>query len=462
MLQRYIGDRAFYRRALATALPIILQNLITNFVAMLDNVMVGQLATAQIGAVTIVNNNLLFIFNLCMFGCASSAGIFTTQFHGSGNQEGIRHTFRFKMFSCILLTLAAAGIFFFGSDALVGLYLRGEGDPLLAADTLLYGRQYLHIMILGLIPFSVTNAYAGTLRECGHPTVPMVAGIVATAVNLVGNYVLIFGHFGAPAMGVAGAAIATVASRYVELAIVMIWTHCNPGKNPYIRGVYRSFHIPGQLLRSVLVKGFPLILNETLFSAGLAFLNQCYSMCGLDVVPALSISTTIYNLTAVIFRSLGITVGILTGQMLGAAMAETEVRDSNRKLITLCVFSGIVFGAVTAAFSGGFPLVFNTTDSVRHLAGQLILISAICMPLHAYIMPVYFTLRSGGKTWITFLFDCGAIWALMLPLAFCLTRFTSLPIIPVYIFCNAVDAVKCAVGVVMIRKGNWVQNLAIK
>ena len=121
MLQRYIGDRAFYRRALATALPIILQNLITNFVAMLDNVMVGQLATAQIGAVTIVNNNLLFIFNLCMFGCASSAGIFTTQFHGSGNQEGIRHTFRFKMLSCILLTIAAAGIFFFGSDMLVAV-----------------------------------------------------------------------------------------------------------------------------------------------------------------------------------------------------------------------------------------------------------------------------------------------------------------------------------------------------
>ena len=197
MLQRYIGDKAFYRRALATALPIILQNLITNFVAMLDNVMVGQLATAQISAVTIANNNLLFIFNLCMFGCASSAGIFTTQFHGSGNQEGIRHTFRFKLLSCLLLTAAAAAIFWFGSDPLVRLYLRGEGDPQLAADTLFYGRQYLHIMILGLIPFSVTNAYAGTLRECGHPTVPMVAGIVATAVNLVGNYILIFGHFGA-------------------------------------------------------------------------------------------------------------------------------------------------------------------------------------------------------------------------------------------------------------------------
>ena len=185
MLQRFIGDRAFYRRAITIAAPIILQNLITNFVAMLDNIMVGQLDTAQISAVTIANNNLLFIFNLCMFGCASCAGIFTTQFYGSGDQEGIRHTFRFKIYSCLLLTTLACGIFWFGADPLVGLYLQGEGDPALAADTLFYGRQYLHIMLLGLIPFALTNAYAGTLRECGQPAVPMYAGFAATLVNLV-------------------------------------------------------------------------------------------------------------------------------------------------------------------------------------------------------------------------------------------------------------------------------------
>lgn len=460
MLRRYIGDKAFYRRVLVTALPILLQNLITNFVALLDNIMVGQLSTAQISAVTIVNNNLLFIFNLCLFGCVSSAGIFTTQFHGSGDQEGIRYTFRFKILSCLLITVLGAGIFFFGSDPLVGLYLRGEGDPALAADTLYYGRQYLHIMILGLIPFAITNTYASTLRECGHPSVPMIAGIAATAVNLVFNYILIFGHFGAPALGVAGAAVATVLSRYVELAIVAVWTHKNSAKNPYIKGVYRSVYMPAGLLRSICAKGWPLILNETLFSAGLAILNQCYSLCGLDVVPALSISTTIYNMTAVIFRSFGNTVGIITGQMLGAGCPEQEVRDSNSQQIALCLFTGVIFALVTMAFSGSFPRIFNTTDSVRQLAAQLILISAAFMPLHAYIMPVYFTLRSGGKTLITFLFDCGAIWALMLPLALCLTRFTDLPILPVYVLCNAVDVIKCIVGFFMIRKGSWIQNLA--
>lgn len=462
MLQRYIGDRAFYRRAVTTAAPIILQNLITNFVALLDNIMVGQLSTAQISAVTIINNNLLFVFNLCMFGCASCAGIFTTQFHGSGDQEGIRHTFRFKIISCALLTVLAAGIFWFGADPLVSLYLKGEGDPALAADTLYYGRQYLHIMILGLIPFSITNAYAGTLRECGQPAIPMYAGFAATLVNLVGNYILIFGHFGAPAMGVAGAAIATVISRYTELLIVVLWTHGHPEKNPYIRGVYRSLRIPASLLRQIIIRGLPLILNEVLFSGGLAFLNQCYSLCGLNVVPALSISSTIFNMTAVVSRSLGATVGIITGQMLGAAQPEQEVRDHNRKLLALCVASGVVFGAITAAFSGVFPKIFNTTDDVRHLATWLILLSSVFLPLQSYNLPAYFTLRSGGKTVITFLFDSGSIWVLMVPLAFCLTRFTSLPILPVYALCNSMETIKCVIGAALIRQGSWIQNLTVK
>ena len=461
MLQHYIGDRAFYRRAIVTAAPIILQNLITNFVAMLDNIMVGLLDTAQISAVTIANNNLLFIFNLCMFGCVSCGGIFTTQFYGSGDQKGIRHTFRFKLISCTLLTALAAAIFWFGADPLVGLYLRGEGDPVLAAATLEYGRQYLHIMIWGLIPFAVTNAYAATLRECGEPAVPMYAGFAATAVNLVLNYLLIFGRFGAPRLEIAGAAIATVISRYVELLIVMLWTHRHTEKNPYVKGLYRGFHIPAPLLRQIILRGLPLLLNELLFSGGLAFLNQCYSLCGLDVVPALSISSTIYNLTAVVTRSLGITVGILTGQMLGADLPEQQIRDDNRRLIVLSVFSGVVFGGITAALGGVFPKIFNTTNEVRQLATWLILLSAVFLPLQAYNLPAYFTLRSGGKTVTTFLFDSGSIWLLMVSTAFILTRYTALPILTVFTLTNVMEGVKCIIGGVLIRKGSWIQNLTV-
>ena len=242
MLKRYIGDRAFYRRVFAVAIPIIIQNAITNFVALLDNIMVGQLATAQISGVTIVNNNLMFIFNICLFGASAGAGIFTTQFKGSNDQEGIRHTVRFKLMICCLLTLIGGFAFYLWSDPLIGLYLTGEGSAQLAADTLAAGREYLFMMLWGMLPFAITNAYASTLRECGHPKVPMVAGVIATTVNLVFNYILIFGKFGFPAMGANGAALATCISRYVELAIVMIGSHCNK-KFHFMKGLYRHFHI---------------------------------------------------------------------------------------------------------------------------------------------------------------------------------------------------------------------------
>ena len=333
MRNSLIGSKAFYRQVLVIALPIILQNLITNFVSMLDNVMVGQLSTAQIGAVTIVNNNLLFILTVSLYGGAAGAGIFTTQFYGSQDQEGIRYTVRFKMLICVGLMLLGCGACLLWSEELIGLYLQGEGDPALRAQTLAYGKQYLQIMLVGMIPFAVTNAYAGTLRECGHPTVPMVAGMVAMGINLVGNYILIFGHFGAPTMGVAGAAVATVASRYAEMAIVVVWTHGNPEKNPYVKGLYRSLRIPATLLKSIVIKGMPLLLNEAAYTVGMAFLNQCYSRCGLDVVPALSISTTFYNLTAAVFRSLGNAVGIIIGRMMGSGADAKKVYGENKNCL---------------------------------------------------------------------------------------------------------------------------------
>lgn len=458
MFKRYIGDRAFYRRVLGVAVPIIIQNGITNFVSLLDNIMVGQVGTVPMSGVSIVNG-LLFVFNLCVFGASSGAGIFTAQFYGSRDDEGIRHTFRFKFLICAAISLLGIGIFLSGGQPLIGLYLTGEGDAATAAGALHHGLNYLHVMLWGFVPFALTNAYSSTLRETGETMVPMVGGITAVLVNLGLNYVLIFGHFGAPEMGVAGAALATVISRYVELAIVAGWTHCNRAQNPYIVGAYRSLYIPGKLLKAIVIKGMPLLANEFFWSSGMAIMSQCYSTCGLDVVPAMNISSTLFNLGSVVFLSMGNAVGILMGQMLGAGNSEAEVRDANRKLVTVSVASGVVFGGLMAAVSGLFPQIYNTTDAVRMLATQLICVSAAMMPFNSYTNATYFTLRSGGQTMVTFLFDSCFVWVCCVPLAFCLSRFARLSILPLYILCQGMDLVKCAIGAVMLKQGKWIQNL---
>ncbi len=458
MLRKLIGDKAFYRKVIAVAVPILIQNGITHFVSLLDNIMVGQTGTVQMGGVSIVNQ-LLFIFNLAIFGISAGAGIFTAQFHGSKDQNSIRYTFRYRLMVSTLISLLTVGIMLLFGNGLISLFLTGEGDPADVAGILRHGRSYLLIMLIGLLPFALSNAYAGTLRECGQTVVPMVSGIAAMLTNLVLNWVLIFGHLGLPAMGVKGAAIATVISRFVELAIVAVWAHTHKTKYPFIRGLYKSFRIPGSLLKPLVVKGAPMLMNEILWSFAITVQSQCFSTCSLDVVGALNIVSTVNQLANVVIVALGTTIGILIGQMLGASRPKEEILTANRQLLTLSVVAGILFGGFLAAISGLFPKLYNTTDAVRHLAAQMILCLAAVKPFQAYAISGYYSLRSGGKTLITFLFDTGFLWLTAVPLAFFLSRFTDMPIIPLYPICLIPDILKAFFGGILLRKVNWTQKL---
>lgn len=223
MFKKLIGDRAFYAKIFALAFPIMIQNGITNLVNMLDNIMVGRVGTVQMTGVA-ATNQLMFVFNLCVFGAISGAGIFGAQFYGSGDQKGVRDAFRFKVVFCTLFAMLGIVLFLTCGDPLINLYLKGEGSAEDAAASLRYARSYMNIMLIGLIPFSVSQCYSSTLRETDCPMLPMIAGLVAVGVNVSLNTVLIFGYLGFPALGVNGAAIATVISRFAELAVLIIFT----------------------------------------------------------------------------------------------------------------------------------------------------------------------------------------------------------------------------------------------
>jgi len=461
MLKRYIGDKAFYRNVIAIVLPMIIQNGITNFVSMLDNIMVGQVGTAAMSGVSIANQ-LFFVFNICIFGAGAGSGIFTAQFHGSKDHEGVRYTFRFKLICCMATALIGIIVFFFWGEPLMNTFLQGEGDPAVAQATLESGMQYLMIMLFGLIPFALKDAYASTLRETGQTLVPMIAGMAAMFTNLILNWILIFGHFGAPAMGIRGAAIATVISRYVELAVVAVWTHRNPEKNLFVPGALRSLRIPGVLLKKIAVKSLPLMLNECLWSLSMTIINQSYSTCGLDVVPAMNIFTTLKQLTGVAYLAMGNAVGIIMGQTLGADKEPEEVRDVNRKLMTVAAGSGVVFALLTVGLAWMFPKLYNTTEDIRTLATQLILIFSLVTPLYAYNHSVYFTIRSGGLILTTTLYDSVSIWVFCVPPVFLLSRLTDIGIIPLFLVGHIIDVVKTLLGVYLLRKGDWIRNLVRK
>lgn len=454
--EKFIGDKAFYKMVLFIAFPIMLQNGITNFVGLLDNIMVGQLGTEQMSGVAIVNQ-LLMIFNLCIFGALSAASLFAAQFYGNGNQEGVRHTFRFKVISCVLLTVLWIAVFYFGGDRLIALYLSNDSAGDIAA-THAAGMSYLKVMLVGLIPYVISQIYASTLRETGQTVIPMIASCVAVITNLVLNYILIFGQFGAPKWGVVGAAIATVVSRFVEMGIVVIWTHMHSDLYVFIQGVYRSLEIPMELVKEIVKKGMPLLMNETLFSIGHAMLVQCYSTRGLNAVAALNITTTITSLFNVIFAAIGSSIGIVVGQLLGAGKRD-EAIETDRKMIFFSVSCCVVIGGMMFLFAPLFPKAYNTAEEVRTLAAGLIRVVGLLMPVSAFYHAAYFTLRTGGKTVITFLFDGFYLILVNVPIAFCLSYFTTLPVLLVYVIVQCAELGKAVIGFVLIKKRVWVNNI---
>ncbi|MDE7303498.1 MAG: MATE family efflux transporter [Oscillospiraceae bacterium] len=455
--KKFIGDRNFYRTVFAIAVPIMIQNGITNFVALLDNIMVGQIGTEQMSGVAVVNQ-LLFVFNLCVFGTLAGPGIFGAQFFGQGNTEGVRNVFRFKAMVGVAVLAAGIMILSFFGDGLISAYLTGEEQSGDRALTLQSGKEYLSIMLVGLIPFTATQVYASTLRETNCTVPPMCAGLTAVLVNLVLDWALIFGKLGLPAMGVRGAALATIIARFVECAIVIVYTHAKSGRNEFIRGVFRSMKVPRELAVKILISGLPLAVNEGLWSSGMAFLNQCYSRRGLDVVAATNISSTIFNLFGVVFIALGSAVGIIVGQLLGAGDME-KARETDTRLVFFTVAAGVLTGSLMAAFSGVFPMFYNTTEQVRELASRLIMIMGIFMPFAAFMHAAYFTLRSGGRTFITFLFDSVYVWAVTIPTALLLVTFTDFDIKKVYFLCQFVDIIKVTIGFILLKKGVWIRNI---
>lgn len=455
--EKFIGDKAFYRYILMLAVPMIAQNTITSFVSFLDNIMVGMIGTEQMSGVAIVNQ-LLFVFNLCIFGGVSGAGIFGTQFFGKGDYEGQKYAYRFKVYISLIITVVALLLFKFSGTQLIQLYLSDSGDVGNIELALQFGLEYLSIMMIGLIPFALSQTYISSIRETGHTLVPMLAGVAAMITNLVLDILLIFGVGPIPTMGVKGAAIATVIARFAECAIVIVWTHRNKAKNPYIIGAYKRIYIPKNILKDILKKGTPLMINEMLWAAGMATIVQCYAVRGLEVVAAQNISSTITNLFNTVYIQLGACIAIVVGQHLGAGRIE-EAKDADRKMI---FFSVLCCGGIALLMMGigrFFPNIYETEESIKELARTFITISAAVMPLCAFSHCSYFTLRSGGKTIVTFLFDSVYTWVIVIPVATILAKYTTLGIGLVFLLVQSLELIKATIGFFMVKSGVWLQDI---
>ncbi len=452
-----IGEPHFYRKVAMVVLPMIIQNTLSNIVGLLDNIMVGQVGTLAMSAVAIVNQ-LMFVFMLCVWGALAGAGIFGTQFFGKRDYDGVRITMRIKFIVAMVISVSAIVFFRVAGAYLIKLYIVDDTPIAEAEQTLKLAENYLNIMLVGLVPFGITQVYAGTIRESGKTTLPMAASMTAMMVNFVFNYILIFGHFGAPKLGVAGAAIATVISRFVEMGIVTVRGHLCHTRYPFLQGVYSKFHIPGNMILPIMSKSLPLLANEALWSMGQAVLLQSYSFRGIEVIAAMNIANTVAQIFNEVFLSLGNSTSIIVGQELGAEHY-AKARIYAWRMAALSVTSCFIMGFLLYTVSPIIPQIYNTEPEIKKQAMEFIRVVSIAMPINAFANVAYFTLRSGGKTLVTFLFDSCFTWVVSVPVSRVLVHYTLWPVTIVFLCVCLLELIKSTIGFILVKKGVWVRNI---
>lgn len=450
-------DKVFYSRMAKIALPILAQGLLTYFVGFIDNIMVGQVGTEAMSGVAI-GNQMHFVYATCILGIVAGGSVFGAQFYGNKNMNGFRESFRFRFIVCLVLSVMAFFILLVFGKRVISLFLYTQEDEVDAAMTLLYGKEYLTILSIGMAPYALTQVYVSAMKDMGKTLIPMISSITAILSNTALNYLLIFGMFGFPRLGVTGAAIATVISRLIELAMILFAVYKPKNTFQCLHHAFGKYKSSAALSSRILFKGLPLMVNEFFWSIGTVIMLQCYSFRGIEVVAGLNIATSMYNIFTVVYQSVGSTVAIMMGQLIGAGKMQ-EARETNKKLFSIAIRSSVLCGIALFAAAPFIPQLYATIPAVRSLSTRLMRILALCLPISCFIHVAFFTIRAGGKTIVTLLYDCLNLWLINIPLAFCLTRYTDLPIVPIYFICQMAELVKLIAGYILVKKGVWLNNI---
>jgi putative MATE family efflux protein len=448
---KFIGPKQFYKDVLKIAVPLMLQQLITSFVNLVDNLMVGQLGDASLGGVAATNRFYMIAF-FATFGILAAAGIFIAQYFGAKDREHMKQSFRFSILSAYLVILPFFvlgflkpewGIQYFTSDA--GIVSEGI--------------KYMSVASFSLLPLGLILAMTSAMRSTGETKIPLYAGIISVLTNAIFNYILIFGHFGFPAMGVAGAAYATIIARFVELGILMFVMKVKAFA--FSTKISEIFHISKMIVRNVSYKAAPLALNEFLWASGMATLFKFYATRGPEVISGMSIAGTTADLFFTLFGGMAVASTVMISQPLGANDLETG-RANGYRMLGFSMFLAMCFAILMFGSSFIVPYFYNVSDEARSISQNVLRIMSFMFWIYMGTAQCYFILRAGGDTKSTFLMDSGFMWFVNIPVVFAFAYLTKYPIYIVYIAGQSTDFIKLSFSYWLVKKEKWVINLTLQ
>ncbi|NLY75431.1 MAG: MATE family efflux transporter [Firmicutes bacterium] len=442
-------DRDFYRQMLKLSLPVMLQNFISAFLNMIDTVMVGKLGETEIAAVGIANQ-YFFFFMMFMIGLSAGCGVFIAQFWGKRDSRNIKRILGIGLGTSVMVSLLFMVLGWLIPDGIMALF---NNDP----RVIRLGAGYLKIVLVSYLFTGITIIYNFSLRSLGITVEPMLISGLAVICNAFFNYVFIFGKMGAPAMGVEGAALATVIARVMEAGVLTAVVY--KGKSALAASFKELTDLSLEFIKKSYRTIFPVLLNDICWGLGTMVYAAVYGRMGAQAVAAVQICNTTSNLFMVAIFGISSAAAVMLGQRIGAGEYELS-RDYARRFCILAIILGIILGLLLAAASPWILNMFNLSMAARHYSQIILyLISALFFIRIFDIVLIVGILRGGGDVRQALLIEGFTMWGIGVPLTILGAFVFKLPIYAVYALALLEEVVKGIIGTMRLKSGRWINNV---
>jgi len=442
-------DNIFYKKMFAIAIPIAIQNFIYSSLNMIDTFMIGNLGGHKIAAVGAANK-VFFLLNLILFGVCSGAAIFSAQFWGKKDKKSIK-----KVLGICLIIAISASVFFTIAALFFGEYVMRIFSN--EQEVIVPGAQYLKILSISYCFTGISFSYINILRSTGEVKLPMKISVGAVLLNTLLNYVLIFGNFGAPALGVRGAAIATTVARVLECSVLLYIVY----KHEYVVAakLNEMFSFTKEFVKEFFKKTLPVICNEFMWALGITVYSIVYGHMGSDSLAATTIAQTVEQIASVLFFGLGSACAVMLGNELGSNENE-KAYDYGKKFLILTVNISFIISIIVIATSPLIANIFNVSDMVKRNIINCNIAFALFLPFKVFnLVNIVGVLRSGGDTKFSLMLDMGGVWCIGVPLVAISGLLLGLPVYIVYALAYVEEIVKFIIGLIRFKSKLWVNNI---
>ncbi|MEY2818103.1 MAG: hypothetical protein RL275_1566 [Chloroflexota bacterium] len=445
----FLKDRSFLREMLTIALPISFQQLINASLNMIDVIMVGQLGEASIAALGL-SNQVFFVFILLLFGLTSGMAIFTAQFWGKQEVDPIRKV----LGMCLAITSAIALLFTLATTLMprtvLGFYTNDT-------EVIEIGASYLSIVGFSYIPVAIATSYIATLRSIHLVKLTVVATISALVFKTILGYILIFGMFGLPALGVRGAAIGTASGWTLELILLLILVYTQ--KTPLAANPLTFFSFDFVFFGRVLKTTLPALANEMFWSLGITTYNAIYARIGTDSIAAINVNATIEELGFVVFMGLGNACAVMVGNRIGAGKKE-EAFETVRRVVILAMLSAWTVGLIVFLLRDVVVNLYDLSPSGEYNVRMLMLMMACTLWIRMFNFSTFIgALRAGGDTRFALLMELCSIWLIGVPAAYIGAFVLHFPVYIVYLMVALEEVAKAFVSGWRVYSRKWIHDL---